>query len=99
MSGEGEYGLVMPFIAVASKGGPYPDDAYVAGWEAGELWSRLQAAALHRSTPDPVTVRADNAEQIDLIAMRNGFSTEETFRDDETGWVTIRFSPSAGVPE
>lgn len=37
------YGLVMPFVSVASKGGPYDDDAYAAGWAMGALDAKLGA--------------------------------------------------------
>lgn len=93
MSGDGEFGLVMPFIVVESKGGPYADDAYTAGWEAGELWSRFHAAALHQSVPQPVTVRTTNAKQIELIAMKNGFTITKWTVEPEYGeWTTLEFS-------
>ena len=80
-----EYGLVMPFVVCASQGGPYNDDAYVAGYETGAL-----DAKLHYERPDllQVTVHTDNVPQLDLVAMRHGYDVDSTttVRD---GWTII----------
>lgn len=81
MSAEDEspYGLVMPFLPVQSKGGPHDDNAYVAGFQMGRLDGLLNtvaAAGLPLTDWFPEggeTLRRDNREQADLIAMRYGF--------------------------
>ncbi len=85
---EPEYGLVMPFVAVRSKGGPYDDEAYCAGYEMGRL-----DAILDRDDPhvEPLTILADNREQADLIAMRHGYIAEVT-ESDVVGWAHLRVS-------
>lgn len=82
-----EYGLVMPFVTVASKGGPYADDAYAAGWAMGVLDERLSAPWLQQHTD---TVLADDVEQAELVAMRRGFATERRESGVE-GWVFMSF--------
>lgn len=79
---DAELGLVMPFVTVASNGGPHDDVAYTAGYEMG-----LLDALLERGQP-PVydqPIHAENAAQADLIAMRHGYHsrTEET---GDTAW-------------
>ncbi len=96
-----EYGLVMPFVAVHSKGGPYDDEAYCAGYEMGQLDELLAAASLRQALGDvllldePMTIRAANREQADLIAMRHGYVAETQLADVE-GWAYLRVRPAAG---
>lgn len=88
----GGYELIMPFLPVQSKGGPYDDAAYVAGYEMGKLDGDLAQAGAHE--PLTITVHRDNQEQADLIAMRHGYSTE--FRgDNELGWVLLHLQPGS----
>lgn len=68
---ESDYGLVMPFVNVASKGGPYDDAAYVAGWHMGGLDARLEPRYLARVSE---TIRSADASQADLLAMKHGYS-------------------------
>jgi hypothetical protein len=75
-----EYGLVMPFVVVTSVGGPYDDDAYVAGYEAGMADAQLA----HGPRVVDLVVRSDNAPQIDLIGMRHGYTVHTTIVD--SGW-------------
>lgn len=90
--GEVEYGLVMPFIVCASKGGPYNDDAYVAGWEAGGLDMALELSPLRPGTIMrlPQAFHAGNRSQIDLIAMKHGVTAE--FEDAADEWVYLILS-------
>lgn len=69
--GEVEYGLVMPFVTVHSKGGPHEDAAYTAGWEMGSLDARLTyelPAVLE------LTIHTVNVPQADLLAMKHGYA-------------------------
>lgn len=68
---EPEYGLVMPFVNVASKGGPYDDAAYCAGWHMGGLDARLETRYLARVSE---TIRTADAKQADLLAMKHGYT-------------------------
>jgi hypothetical protein len=80
------YELVMPFQPVISNGGPYDDDAYVAGYEMGRLDAMLAAAKF----PDEgQPIHGDNREQADLIAMRHGYMGEFT-NDNGDGWVYMK---------
>lgn len=87
--------LVMPFVAVATKGGPYDDEAYAAGYEMGRLDVTLERLA--GANADPIlitTIQADNREQADLIAMRHGFIAETALADVD-GWAHLRVRPAA----
>lgn len=53
---DAEFGLVMPFVVCESQGGPYDDNAYVAGFEAGNLAMNL---VLNRA-PFNATVHTEN---------------------------------------
>lgn len=64
-----ESGLAMPFVVVASKGGPYDDGAYTAGYEMGMLDGALAAGPARHET----MIHSANATQADLIAMRRGY--------------------------
>lgn len=83
---EPSHELVMPFVAVTSRGGPFDDAAYTAGYEMGLLDAALQAAA------GPIverTVREENREQADLLAMRHGWTIECSAPQD--GWTFAVF--------
>lgn len=76
------FDLEMPFVVTASHGGPYDDDAYTAGWEAGHIDTLLQLARdLGLGLPE-LTVHRANLPQIDLIAMRYGISVTERHFDN-----------------
>jgi hypothetical protein len=80
--------LVMPFVSLASKGGPFDDAAFTAGYEMG----LLDAELAHPYTFGLVyrTLRRENREQADLIAMRHGWRA--TFNDIESDeWVGAEF--------
>lgn len=82
------YDLVMPFVSVASKGGPYEDNAYCAGWAMGALDARLATLA-------PVslseTVRTDDLDQADLVAMSHGYAMQRHESEVE-GWTFVEFT-------
>ena len=87
-----EYELVMPFVTVASKGGPHDDQAYVAGYEMGLLAADLQYAPGEFER----TIRAENLPQADLIAMHHGATMERLPMEDGAPeeWVFVRFKPT-----
>lgn len=95
-----DYEMVMPFLVVRSKGGPYDDEAFTAGWAMGSLDARLGSLVI-----DPggtykidVTVPPDCVPQIDLIAMKHGFACETTDTSDDhwTQVVLRRYPWNAG---
>lgn len=91
MNDEAEYGMVMPFLPLRSKGGPYDDWAYCGGFEMGRLDAALEAHAERGEAPDPTpfTIQAENREQADLIAMRHGYIGEASVTDVPE-WVHFR---------
>lgn len=90
-----EYGLVMPFVAVTSKGGIYDDDAYTAGWEMGQLYTRLERRgdAVLR-----VTIHSANAEQADLVAMRHGYRCDVERSEECPDWTFATFTRGEAPP-
>lgn len=75
------FALVMPFVVCESKGGPYPDQAFVAGWIAGTLDSELEDGPDERA----LYVYPELVPQIDLIAMRRGYQ----LRTEDAGEWTL----------
>lgn len=69
---EASYELEMPFVAVRSRGGPFDDDAFVAGYQMGLLDAELSGSVFDQGR----AISAANREQADLIAMRHGFIAE-----------------------
>lgn len=86
MSEEHDMELVMPFVVVASVGGPFDDQAYCAGYEMGALDSRLAAAACHGLGCPTVTVLRGNVAQVELLAMKHGMICEELHPTGEEAW-------------
>lgn len=88
-----EYGLVMPFVVVKSKGGPYDDDSFVAGWRAGVIDKQLEA---HDSPAvdgeSPISVETALLPQLDLIAMSHGYHMKFVPWTDEF-WSLVTFTP------
>lgn len=84
------YEMVMPFVVVASKGGPFDDSSYAAGWEAGAIDERLSTLTLVDKTLTlGITVHTENRPQLDLVAMKHGY--QATFEDSEVeGWLYMR---------
>lgn len=85
-----ELSLVMPFLPVESKGGPFPDDAYVCGYEAGRLDALMESAAAAMENLDDIVLHEENAEQADLLAMRHGFRA--AIMPPRDGWVLASFT-------
>lgn len=86
---EDAYELVMPFVACASNGGPYDDDAFTAGYVAGGLDKTLGAiAALEGHGMVGVSVRTNLLPQLDLIAMRHGFTVETEAIEGMAEWTS-----------
>lgn len=87
--GEFRYDLVMPFLPVISNGGPYDDDAFVAGYEMGLLDAQLGNSEFDQGR----AIHAENRAQADLIAMRHGYIAEFT-ANDGGDWVCMKVRPA-----
>jgi hypothetical protein len=88
---DAEYGLVMPFVVCASKGGPYDDDAFTAGYEMGSLDGLIAQGPISLTT----TIRTASVPQADLIAMHHGYIVTERRDEDDGEWSTVRIEPAA----
>ena len=83
-----EYGLVMPFVVVQSVGGPYADDAFVAGCEYGFIDATLHAIARTAGTFERM-VNPKLVPQLDLLAMHHGYAiTSEPWDEPPENGVT-----------
>lgn len=89
------YSLVIPFIVCTSQGGPYDDDAFVAGFQAGQIWRSLAAIAAVEGTGFDAMVRTELLPQLELIAMHHGFPHIEVEKH-EGDWTTWRCRSGAG---
>lgn len=80
-----KYDLVMPFTVVQSRGGPYEDEAFVAGWACGEIMAKLERTPMWKGI-----VREQALPQVDLIAMHYGLRmTHEEHEALEPGWAQV----------
>lgn len=92
------FGMVMPFLPVVSKGGPYEDDAYAAGWECGQIATLLEYSSEVPGELDldqrlKLPVRTANVEQLDLVAMSHGFVIDQQEPwEDGSEWTFVRFT-------
>lgn len=80
--------LVLPFVCVASVGGPYADEAFAAGWQAGTIAAKLADRRIAVMTE---MVRTPLVEQLDLVAMDAGYSTD-TLDVLDDGWTHLGFT-------
>lgn len=89
--------LVLPFLPVTSRGGPYDDDAYTAGFEMGMLHSQLGSPAVAPWGTLLVTLHTGNRAQADLIAMHHGWHVVRV--EDLPGgcWSQMTIQRSTGV--
>lgn len=79
------YDLVMPFILTKSQGGPYDDDAFVAGWRLGQI----DAVLAHEGAEWSGIVPTADLPQADLLAMRRDMVLLQTPTEDDE-WTFIR---------
>lgn len=93
---EDGYALAVPFVVCTSNGGPYDDDAFVAGFQAGTVDQSLKSIAAAGGDGAVFTVRTDLVKQLELLAMYRGFPKIEATEIDEE-WSTIEFR-TGGTP-
>lgn len=92
-----QYQLVMPFVTVASKGGPHDDDSYVAGWQMAELDALIKSVA-GVGNVNGITVAEANRPQADLIAMNHGWVA--AFEDSGVeGWLFMNLSHGSEIAD
>lgn len=69
----------MPIVITQREGGPYDDVAYLAGWMTGALDTMLGFA---RPPVHQQPVYTACVPQVDLIAMRHGYTMISQPKDD-----------------
>lgn len=93
--------LVLPFVACQSKGGPYEDTAFAAGFQCGEIDRALAAAvAASATTVRFPMVRTALLPQLELIAMHRGYTkVAADVSGDWPDWCVVTFTAPAHSPE
>jgi hypothetical protein len=91
---DGDYGLVMPFVVVTSKGGPYDDKSFVAGMRLQQLWSILEEK---QPASYQQYINAELVPQCDLVAMHFGYVTHAEPWDEDPSWVLVKFIRNISV--
>lgn len=94
--GADDHELVLPFVSVKSKGGPFDDDAYVAGFECGRYDAHMAFSAdtgivanvLTETTP----VHTANLPQLDLLAMHHGLTMKQMTIEETPEWSFVCFA-------
>lgn len=91
---EPNYDVAVPFVCVASEGGPYDDKSFAAGVEIGVIYVTLRCA--HPSVETlRFTLRRPSEKQADLMAMHCGFTLEVLVDEaDEPDWIIVQFTRS-----
>ena len=82
---EHEYNLLLPFLPVESKGGPYDDLAFCAGYDVGYLHAQMR---LGEDGVISTQVRSALVKQIDLCAMETDWHMRSD-GDEEDDWQPI----------
>ena len=92
-NGEAQYELVFPFVACVSQGGPYDDDSFTAGYQAGLAEQKLATAehlGAQAVTVEPVY--PDLLPQLDLIGAHYGYPVNLVVTDPQTPeWAQVTF--------
>lgn len=81
----GTYGLVYPFVVCTSQGGPWDDQAFVAGVQLGVLVQRMECGEKDISS----YVHPDLVPQIDLATMHSGYQMRAEPWDEHNTLVTL----------
>jgi len=91
--GHEELGLAVPFTACASAGGPYDDKAFVGGFDCGVMHTEMRLMRTVGATPAARLVKPGILDQLDLLAMDNGYTIKRGETDPASGWVDVTFLP------
>jgi len=91
-----EFGLLMPFVVCQSQGGPYEDEAFVAGFTCAfieALMTHPLGSTIQRPVPPALL------PQLDLIAMRHGWTmSSEPWDEAPDEWAFAEFERSPQDP-
>ena len=87
-----DYSLVMPFIACRSQGGPYDDEAFVAGFHLGQIHAVLDRGITEEYSSVEATALVP---QLDLLAMSRGCILAHRPWDEDPKWSFVTFVPAA----
>lgn len=93
--------LVVPFVACRSQGGPYDDEGFAAGFQAGEIHrALLMAAPAHAAQVRFPMVRSNLLPQLDLLAMHAGFTIVANASDERfPDWADVTFGVNQPGPQ
>ncbi len=92
------YSLALPFIVTTSHGGPYDDDAFVAGFRAGQIYQALTDAPAQAQSLQ-WTVESALVHQLELIGMDRGFMVMSSVAFEEApGWSQVVFMRGSDPP-
>lgn len=86
-------GLVVPFVACTSQGGPFDDESFVNGFDCGVLHTEMRILHEVGGTPRARWVKPGTIEQVDLLAMHNGFVVKRGETDDASECTWVEFVP------
>lgn len=88
-----KYELAVPFIVCQSQGGPFDDDAFVAGFQCGEVDKALTVAAAANATAVRFpTARTALVKQFELLAMNRGYPIMDVTESEEfPQWCDVLF--------
>jgi hypothetical protein len=90
------YEMAYPLVVCQSNGGPYDDDAFVAGAQLGQIVAEL------RERQPPLYERyVDSAlvPQIDLVAMHEGYAMQaEPWDEHPDEWTLVTLRRQGSVP-
>lgn len=95
---DGEFRMLMPFVVCEDQGGPYKADAFAGGYTASRLDETLRTLAFLKSNGLTLaTVQAyvppALVPQLDLIAMRHGFTLyHEPWDEHPEDWTLATFA-------
>lgn len=96
------YSLVYPFVVCASHGGPYDDNAFVAGVQLGRIDQALETATVLGVDRLSFTVFTTLVHQLELVGMARGFPIVTATEVGETAehaampqWSHVTFERSA----
>ena len=93
---EDAYELAVPFVVCKTQGGPFDDDAFVAGFQAGTIDQALRSgpAGFAMKIWFPM-VRTALVPQLELLAMNRGYPVVKAESTDEyPDWCDVTFYAS-----
>lgn len=83
--------LVVPFTVCKSQGGPYEDQSFTAGFQAGSMFTMLEVTKLlGGANTMPRVAYQQLVPLLDLIAMRFGYTVDYDM-SEYADWVTVTF--------